>query len=78
MEIEVDEDGDTGSPPPPVSVPVPATPSRREDRTGDRRPSNSVNDAGPALVRGKEKKVVEKVSAETTRLCLVRQIQCRS
>ena len=67
MEIEVDEDDG----PPPVSPPpvVPPSPARREDRTGERRPSNSVDGSGVLGTRGKPQKVVEKPSAETTRLC---------
>lgn len=66
MEIEVDEDDG----PPPVSPPpvVPPSPARREDRTGERRPSNSVDGSGVLGTRGKPQKVVEKPSAETTRL----------
>ena len=65
MEIEV-EDEDTGSPPPPV----PPSPARREDRSGERRPSNTVNELTVTGPRGKPQKVVEKPSAETTRLRL--------
>ncbi|CAL1138895.1 unnamed protein product, partial [Cladocopium goreaui] len=66
MEIEVDEDDG----PPPVSPPpvVPPSPARREDRTGERRPSNSVDGSVALGTRGKPQKVVEKPSAETTRL----------
>eukprot|EP00913_Durusdinium_trenchii_P018654 g17529.t1 len=60
MEITVEEDGV------PAPPPVPPSPARREDRTGDRRPSNSVPTVSEGL-RGK-KSVVEKPSAEATRL----------
>ena len=67
MEIEID-DGD-GAPPPPGPR-VPPSPARREDRTGDRRPSNSVEGGITLGPRGKPVKVVEKCSAEETRLSL--------
>lgn len=78
MEIEID-DAD-GAPAPPASPApgknVPPSPSaqRREDRTGERRPSNSVEGGVTLGPRGKPVKVVEKASAEETRLSLVRQV----
>ena len=77
MEIEIDDaDGAPAPPASPAPKNVPPSPSaqRREDRTGERRPSNSVEGGVTLGPRGKPVKVVEKASAEETRLSLVRQV----